>query len=116
MRALARAIARKAYFSYRNQGSLPGHDVQHWLQAEADLLEERMSLRTHGQSQQVPKRDIELAPFQKVLHTVRIPIAQVLPHSKASKTTAKTRDLREDRGIRQMKTGHDEQTFHTYEP
>ena len=31
-------VARRAYFSYVNQGSLPGHDVQHWLEAEADLL------------------------------------------------------------------------------
>ena len=25
-------VARKAYFSYLNQGSLPGHEVQHWLE------------------------------------------------------------------------------------
>jgi len=24
-------VARRAYFSYVNQGSLPGHEVQHWL-------------------------------------------------------------------------------------
>ena len=41
-------VARRAYFSYVNQGSLPGHDVQHWLEAEAQLLEERNLTRVHG--------------------------------------------------------------------
>src|ERR1035437_6175482 len=34
-------VARRAYFSYVNQGSLQGHEVQHWLEAEAQLLTER---------------------------------------------------------------------------
>jgi hypothetical protein len=41
-------VARRAYFSYQNEGSLPGHDVQHWLEAEAQLLAERNLTRTHG--------------------------------------------------------------------
>jgi hypothetical protein len=41
-------VARKAYFSYVNEGSLPGHDVQHWLEAEAELLAERKLTRIHG--------------------------------------------------------------------
>jgi hypothetical protein len=41
-------VARRAYFSYVNEGSLPGRDVQHWLEAEADLLAERNLTRTHG--------------------------------------------------------------------
>jgi hypothetical protein len=41
-------VARRAYFSYENQGSLPGHDVQHWLKAEAELLAERNLTRIHG--------------------------------------------------------------------
>jgi hypothetical protein len=41
-------VARKAYFSYVNQGSLPGHEVQHWLEAEAELLAERKLTRVHG--------------------------------------------------------------------
>ncbi len=41
-------MARKAYFTYVNQGSLPGHDVQHWLEAEAQLLAERNRTRAHG--------------------------------------------------------------------
>jgi hypothetical protein len=41
-------VARKAYFTYVNQGSLPGHDVQHWLEAEAQLLKERNLTRVHG--------------------------------------------------------------------
>jgi len=43
-------VARKAYFSYANQGSPPGRDVQHWLEAEAQLLTERKLTRTHGLS------------------------------------------------------------------
>ena len=41
-------VARKAYFSYVNQGSLRGHEVQHWLAAEAELIAERNLTRTHG--------------------------------------------------------------------
>ena len=41
-------VARRAYFTYVNQGSLPGHDVQHWLEAEAQLLAERNLTRAHG--------------------------------------------------------------------
>jgi hypothetical protein len=40
-------VARKAYFTYVNQGSPQGHEVQHWLQAEAELLKERNLTRTH---------------------------------------------------------------------
>jgi hypothetical protein len=40
-------VARRAYFSYENQGSLPGHEVQHWLTAEAALIAERQLTRTH---------------------------------------------------------------------
>jgi hypothetical protein len=42
------AVARKAYFTYVNEGSSPGHDVQHWLAAEAELVAERNRTRTHG--------------------------------------------------------------------
>ena len=41
-------VARRAYFSYENSGSLPGHEVQHWLKAEADLIAERNLTRVHG--------------------------------------------------------------------
>jgi len=44
----AEEVARRAYFSYMNQGSLPGHDVQHWLEAEADLVAERKLTRAHA--------------------------------------------------------------------
>jgi hypothetical protein len=40
-------VARRAYFSYVNQGSRSGHEVQHWLEAEAQLLVERGRTRTH---------------------------------------------------------------------
>jgi hypothetical protein len=41
-------VARRAYFAYVNQGSAQGHEVQHWLQAEAELLAERHRTRSHG--------------------------------------------------------------------
>jgi hypothetical protein len=41
-------VARRAYFSYVNQGSAQGHEVQHWLAAEAQLLAERKLTRAHG--------------------------------------------------------------------
>jgi Protein of unknown function (DUF2934) len=41
-------VARRAYFSYVNQGSASGHEVQHWLAAEAELIAERNRTRTHG--------------------------------------------------------------------
>jgi hypothetical protein len=41
-------VARKAYFSYVNQGSSQGHEVQHWLEAESQLLAERNLTRVHG--------------------------------------------------------------------
>ena len=40
-------VARRAYFTYVNQGSLEGLEVQHWLQAEAELIEERNLTQTH---------------------------------------------------------------------
>ena len=46
--ASADEVARRAYFAYVNQGSLPGRDVQHWLEAEAQLLAERNLTRVHG--------------------------------------------------------------------
>jgi len=41
-------VAKRAYFSFVNQGSMPGHDVQHWLEAESELLAERDLTRVHG--------------------------------------------------------------------
>ncbi len=41
-------VARRAYFTYVNQGSLDGHEVQHWLAAEAELIAERKQTRVHG--------------------------------------------------------------------
>ena len=41
-------VARKAYFAYENQGSQPGHEVQHWLAAEAEFIAERNLTRVHG--------------------------------------------------------------------
>ena len=32
------AVSRRAYAIYEQQGSQPGHDVKHWLEAEAQLL------------------------------------------------------------------------------
>jgi hypothetical protein len=41
-------VARRAYFTYVNQGSPDGHEVQHWLAAEAELIAERNLTRVHG--------------------------------------------------------------------
>jgi len=41
-------VARRAYLNYVNQGAQPGHDVQHWLEAEKQLLAERNLTRIHG--------------------------------------------------------------------
>jgi len=41
-------VARRAYFTYVNQGSRDGHEVQHWLAAEAELIAERKQTREHG--------------------------------------------------------------------
>ena len=40
-------VARRAYFAYENERSQPGHDVQHWLKVEADLIAERNLTRVH---------------------------------------------------------------------
>ncbi len=41
-------VARRAYFTYVNQGSQDGHEVQHWLAAETELIAERNLTRIHG--------------------------------------------------------------------
>jgi hypothetical protein len=41
-------VARRAYFTYVNQGSQDGHEVQHWLTAETELIAERNLTRIHG--------------------------------------------------------------------
>ncbi len=41
-------VARKAYFTYVNQGAPEGRAVQHWLDAEAELIAERNRTRAHG--------------------------------------------------------------------
>jgi len=41
-------VARRAYFTYVNEGSQDGHEVQHWLTAEAQLIAERNLTRVHG--------------------------------------------------------------------
>jgi hypothetical protein len=41
-------VARRAYFTYLNHGARDGHEVQHWLTAEAELIAERNLTRTHG--------------------------------------------------------------------
>jgi hypothetical protein len=41
-------VATRAYFSFVNQGSLPGHDVQHWLEAEVQILAEHHLAQSRG--------------------------------------------------------------------
>jgi Protein of unknown function (DUF2934) len=40
-------VAKRAYFNYVNQGFRPGHDIQHWLDAETELIAERYLGRVH---------------------------------------------------------------------
>ena len=47
-------VAREAYFTYVNDGSPSGRDVQHWLDAEAQLIAERNLARVHGFYNRVP--------------------------------------------------------------
>jgi hypothetical protein len=44
----AAEVAARAYASYVHQGSLHGHHERHWLEAEAQLIQERTLTRTHG--------------------------------------------------------------------
>lgn len=41
-------VSRRAYYSYVNQGSVAGHDMQHWLDAEAQLITERDLTKAQG--------------------------------------------------------------------
>jgi len=41
-------IAKRAYFSYINQGWQAGHEMQHWLEAEAQLFAEHKRDRVHS--------------------------------------------------------------------
>ena len=53
--------------------------------------------------------------FPQTLHTVRPNRAKPVPNPKAKKRDnifSKSRDVREDRGTREMKTAHNDQSFH----
>ncbi len=52
---LASEVAGMAYANYLNRGSRHGHDVDDWLQAEAQLQEERNLIRVGGGG--FPNRD-----------------------------------------------------------
>lgn len=41
-------VARRAYFSFLNEGCPMGRDVQHWLTAEGEMIAERDKTRRHG--------------------------------------------------------------------
>jgi hypothetical protein len=41
-------VARRAYLNYVNEGAQPGRDVQHWLEAEKQLIAERDLTRVHA--------------------------------------------------------------------
>ena len=59
-------VARRAYFSYVTHGSQPGHDVQHWLVAEAELLAERNITRVHGSHHSAAKQRAQAAHPEKI--------------------------------------------------
>jgi hypothetical protein len=53
--------------------------------------------------------------FPQTLHRVRLRLGKTAPGPKSQKRDnifSKSRDNREDRGSRQMKTSHNDQTFH----
>lgn len=41
-------IAREAYIRYVDQGSVPGNDVRHWLEAEAEIRTRPESRGSNG--------------------------------------------------------------------
>ena len=41
-------VASKVYLKYGNRRSQPGHELQHWLEAEAQLLAARDGTRVYG--------------------------------------------------------------------
>lgn len=41
-------VARRAFLVYEIEGSQPGHEMEHWLTAEADLIAEYNRTRTQG--------------------------------------------------------------------
>lgn len=54
-------VARSAYFSYIAQGSKPGHDLRHWLEAEDRLREMSRVTAANGygeQSWEVPRQEV----------------------------------------------------------
>jgi hypothetical protein len=57
----------------------------------------------------------ETPVFPQTLHELRPSEEKVLPHSESKKRDnifSKSRDVREDRGTREMKTSHNDQTNH----
>jgi len=46
-----RDVAIRAYYIFLNQGSLPGFDIQHWQEAEAQLVAERNCTLDRGAPQ-----------------------------------------------------------------
>jgi hypothetical protein len=55
----------------------------------------------------------QAAVFPKTLHTLRPnPEAATTKSKKRDNIFSKSRDVREDRGTREMKTSHNDQTFH----
>jgi hypothetical protein len=43
-----REVSERAYFYYLNTGSSDGHDLEHWLRAEQDLMFGQSRTRFHG--------------------------------------------------------------------
>jgi len=41
-------VATRAYYSYLSQGSRPGHDIDDWMAAEAQLSVEKNIMRVAG--------------------------------------------------------------------
>jgi hypothetical protein len=62
-----------------------------------------------------PAAKAQTPVFPQTMHETRPNQEKVMPHKKATKRDnifSKSRDQREDRGTREMKTSHNDQTFH----
>lgn len=79
------------------------------LSAETDITQVR---RLMPRLKQIPTTIMSKTPvFPKTLHQTR-PTPPTAKPQKRENTFSKSRDTREDRGTREMKTSHNDQTNH----
>jgi hypothetical protein len=57
---------------------------------------------------------VQTPVFPQTLHTLRPNPKTAAKAKKRNNIFSKSRDMREDRGMREMKTSHNDQTFHAW--